>query len=291
MLEVKELSFSFSKKCVLNSVSFTVNDGTVLGVVGINGAGKTTLLRLLSGVYTEHTGELLFDGRKPTDPDTRRDIFFLPDDPYYSGGTTPLSLFELYSALYPDISIDIFKELIAEYSIPEGGAMRNFSKGMRRQVFIALALAIRPKYLLLDEAFDGLDPLSKRIFRAAIEKHARTGGSTVIISSHSLKELETLVDSFILIDNNTVRTEGELNDGGLHKYALAFTTPVDRAMFDGLPVVSLSVRARFVDVTLRGNADDLYAALTALGPAVIDELPPDFEDTFISDVKGGEENA
>lgn len=289
MLEVNNLSFSFTKKCVLNSVSFRVNDGTVLGVVGINGAGKTTLLRLLSGVYTEHSGEILFDGRRPTDPDTRRDIFFLPDDPYYSGGTTPLSLFELYSALYPDISIDIFKELISEYSIPEDGAMRNFSKGMRRQVFIALALAVKPKYMLLDEAFDGLDPLSRKIFKDAIIEFVENENATVIISSHSLRELEDFCDKFALIDNNVIKSQGGIAEhvARLCKFELAFTEEISKNRFVGLPIVSLDIKSRFVTVVLEGDSEEMRTALEALSPAVMDEMPLDFEETFIHDIISG----
>lgn len=291
MLEVKNLSFSFADKCVLNDVSFSVPKGQVLGIVGINGAGKTTLLRLLSGVYLPQAGSISLDGESPTDPDTRRRIFFLPDDPFFSGATTPNSLFEMYSVLYEGVDRAVFDSLLSEYSIPADGAVRNFSKGMRRQTFIALALAISPEYLFLDEAFDGLDPLSKRIFRDAIERFVRARGTTVLISSHSLKELESLADSFILIDSNRVRTEGDIEKKGLHKYALAFTETPTRELFDGLDVVSICIRARFVDITLHGDGEKLYSALTALGPAVIDELAPDFEDTFITDVKGGNTNA
>ena len=149
MIEIKGLSHSFGTKEVLKDVCLTVPDGTVLGLVGINGAGKSTLLRLLSGVY-DSKGCVLYDGKSPMDRATREDIFFLPDDPYYTSSSTPDKTFEFYQTFYKAIDRAAFDSLIAKYQLNPKQYLRNFSKGMRRQVFIALALAVKPKYMLLD---------------------------------------------------------------------------------------------------------------------------------------------
>lgn len=288
MIEVKRLSHSFGTKPVLNSIDLTVPDGTILGIVGINGAGKSTLLRLLSGVY-ESKGKIFFDGNDPTEHTTRQSIFFLPDDPYYTASSTPDKLFEFYSVFYPSIDKETFYPLISKYKIDPKQNMRNFSKGMRRQVFIALALAIKPKYILLDEAFDGLDPLSRKIFKEAIISLVEENNSTVLISSHSLRELEDFCDRFILIDNNVIKSQGDIAEhvARLCKFELAFTEEVDRSAFDHLPVVSLSIKGRFVTVVLEGAREAMKEQLNSLSPAVMDEMPLDFEEAFIHDVELG----
>ena len=158
---------------------------------------------------------------------------------------------------------------------------------MRRQIFISLALAVSPRYLLLDEAFDGLDPLSRKIFKDAIISLVDEGRTTVLIASHSLRELEDFCDRFILIDSNVVKSQGDIAEhiGRLCKFELAFTEAVGEDAFASLPVVSLIIKNRFVQVVLEGESDEMREKLEALSPAVIDEMPLDFEETFIHDVR------
>lgn len=287
MIKIKGMSHSLGNKPVLRNIDLEIPDNTVLGIVGINGAGKSTLLRLLCGVYLPDEGEITYDGKKPADEDTRKDIFFLPDDPYYTSSMTPRSLFEFYKVFHPNMDSATYDRLLGAYKIEKGGRMRNFSKGMRRQVFIALALAVKPKYLLLDEAFDGLDPLSRKIFKDAIIELVEEGRTTVLIASHSLRELEDFCDRFILIDSNVIKDQGDISEhvGSLCKFELAFSDTVDEAMFDSLPILSITVKNRFVQIILRGEIDEMRERLMALSPAVIDEMPLDFEETFIHDVR------
>ena len=286
MIEIRNLSHSLGGKLVLKEINIEIPDNAVLGIVGINGAGKSTLLRLLSGVYLPDEGSIQFDGNDPKNAETRKDIFFLPDDPYYTAFMTPTALYDYYKPFYPDMDKTVFLDLLSAYKIDTGGKMRNFSKGMRRQVFIALALAIKPRYLLLDEAFDGLDPLSKKIFKDAILDLVKEGKTTVLIASHSLRELEDLCDRFILIDSNKIKSQGDVSEhaGRICKFELAFTEPVEESAFQGLPILSLSIRSRFVQVVLEGDAVEMRERLSSLSPAVMDEMPLDFEETFIHDV-------
>lgn len=286
MIEIKGLSHSFGDKIVLNNIELSIPDGTILGIVGINGAGKSTLLRLLSGVY-DSNGRILYDGKSPSLAETRRDIFFLPDDPYYTSTSTPKSIFEFYKTFYPSIDKEIFDNLISKYGIDTKKPLRSFSKGMRRQVFIALALAVKPKYMLLDEAFDGLDPLSRKIFKGAIIKLVENDGTTVLISSHSLRELEDFCDKFVLIDNNTIKNQGDIAEhvGSMCKFELAFIVPIDKEAFEGLPIVSLEIKERFATIVLNGESEEMRERLNLLSPAVIDELALDFEEAFIHDVE------
>ena len=287
MIEIHHLSHSLGKKLVLCDITLTIADNTILGIVGINGAGKSTLLRLLAGVYLPDEGSIAYDGKSPSLAKTRQDIFFLPDDPYYTAHMTPATLFDFYRCFHPSADRETYDRLLGIYKINKRGRVRNFSKGMRRQVFIALALAIKPKYLLLDEAFDGLDPFSRKIFKDAIISLVEEGRTTVLIASHSLRELEDFCDQFILIDANVIKSQGDIAEhvGRLCKFELAFTETVSEALFADLPVLSLEIKNRFVRIVLEGAGEQMRARLEELGPAVMDEMPLDFEETFIHDVK------
>lgn len=291
MIEVKNLRHAFGKKVVLNGIDLTVPENTIMGLVGINGAGKSTFLRLLAGVYLPDSGSITYNGFGPELAQTRQNIFFLPDDPYFTTWMTPKSLFDFYKTFYSHIDQSAYASLISRYEINMAGKMRNFSKGMRRQVFIALALAIKPRYLLLDEAFDGLDPLSRKIFKDAIISFVENEHTTVIIASHSLRELEDFCDSFVLLDHNTIKHQGDIAQhvGSYCKFELAFTSAVDASAFSHLPVLALNVRERFVQVVLEGDSEVMRQELEKLAPSVMDEMPLDFEEMFIHDVqkKGG----
>lgn len=287
MIEIKNLTHRLGGKIVLKEINLCIPDNTVLGIVGINGAGKSTLLRLLSGVYIPDEGGISYDGQSPELAQTRKDIFFLPDDPYFSSTMTPRSLFEFYRPFHKGMDSGVFRSLLKAYKINIFGKMSNFSKGMRRQVFIALALSIKPKYLLLDEAFDGLDPLSRKIFKDAIISLVEEGHTTVLIASHSLRELEDFCDRFILIDSNVIKEQGDIAEhvDRLCKFELAFSSEVSADVFDGLPTVSLSIRNRFVQIVLEGDSAEMRERLERLSPAVMDEMPLDFEEAFIHDVR------
>lgn len=288
MIEIKKLSHSLGGKRILNDVSLTVSDGSVMGLVGINGAGKTTLLRLISGVYKADEGEILCDGQSISSEDARKKMFFLPDDPYYTIYTTGKSLYDMYKVFYPDMDRGVFEKYLGEFGLDEKKPIRNFSKGMRRQLYVALALSVRPKYLLLDEAFDGLDPLARLAFRRAINKAVDEDGTGVIISSHSLRELEDFCDCYALIDNMTVASSGDIAErvDRFCKFQLAFTEDIDEKCFIGLPVVSLERTGRFVRVVLEGRAEEMESRLHLLSPAVIEQMPMDFEEMFIHEVEG-----
>lgn len=287
MIEIRDLSHGFGKKQVLNNINLELESGSIIGLVGVNGAGKSTFLRILSGVYAPKKGSVLFDGMSPLDEETRKQLFFLPDDPYYTRRSTAHRLFDLYEVFYPRISRERFLKLLSSYEINPDQPLRNFSKGMRRQVFIALALAIRPKYLLMDEAFDGLDPLSRKIFKEEIVSFLEEENGTVLISSHSLRELEDFCDSFVLIDETSVKHHGCIDEhvGRLCKFEMAFTEAPAEDLFSDLPIVSLTVNGRFVKIVLSASAEEILPRLEELHPAVMEQRSVDFEEAFIYDVQ------
>ena len=274
---------------ILEDVNIRVPDGKVLGLVGTNGSGKSTLLRLMSGVYVPDSGAVLYDGKNANDPKVREDVFFLPDDPFYAGQTTGKGIFDTYLTFYPNLDRELYRRLLERFKLDENAHQRNFSKGMRRQFYIALALSARPKYLLLDEAFDGLDAFTKKTVIEEINRAVEENGSTVVISSHALSELETFCDLYALIDNHTVSSQGSLEEHAAKycRFRMAFTEVQTGIAFSNLNVRDIEIKGKFVTVTIEGDADFAYSELLKLNPAVIEQEQLTFEDVFITDVKGG----
>ncbi len=287
MIEVKKLTHYIGDKKILENVNLTLREGSVMGLVGINGAGKTTLLRLISGVFDVKDGEILIDGESTKSEEARKKLFFLPDDPYFTIYTTGQNLYNMYKVFYPDIDRSIYMRFMDSFGLDEKKPLRNFSKGMRRQLYISLALAVKPKYLLLDEAFDGLDPLSRLSFKKAINEFVEENGTSVIISSHSLREMEDFCDCYALIDKMTVSSSGDIADkvNRFCKFQLAFKDEISDDCFWGFPITSIEKNGRFVRVVLEGSSEKMKNLLQELNPAVLEEMPMDFEEIFIHEVE------
>ena len=283
MIEIQGLKKSYGSKLVLDGVHLTVPDGAKFGLVGINGAGKSTLLRLIADVLRPDEGSILLDGECVTgNAKKREELFFLPDDPYYASGTTIAKLIDLYRTFYP-FDRALFDKYASIFGLQLLTPIRNFSKGMKRQAFAALALACRPRYLLLDEAFDGLDPLARlELKRGLIEQE----DCTVLISSHSLRELEDICSGFALLDGGTIADAGDIHDalGKVHKFQFALEREVRR---EDIPFECLSFEAegRVAKIIVRGEPEYIMRMLEALHPLFVEEIAVDFEELFLCEVQ------
>lgn len=287
MIKIKNLNKSFDTKKVLQNLNIEIKDGEVFGLVGINGAGKSTLLRTISGVYKADSGIVYIDNQDVFDnPNIKKDIFFLSDDPYFPPNSTAQSILNFYKSFYALNEIK-FYEIINKFNLDISRTVNNFSKGMKRQLYIALALAIAPKYLLLDEAFDGLDPLARLIFKRTLNEILEEKQITVIISSHSLRELEDICDSYGLLDNGIITNTGSIEDRKLiyHKYQLAFNSELNKEDFKDLNIVSFNRIGRIIKIVAKGNDEEIFNTLQKYNPLLIDKINIDFEELFIIEVE------
>lgn len=283
MITIKGLGKSYGPKKVLEKVNLTVPDASVFGLVGINGAGKTTLLRMMADVLRPDEGTVEYDGENIAgNAKKRKELFFLPDEPYYTAGTTVEKLVALYKSYYA-FDDELFARYEALFSLERRTPVRNFSKGMKRQAFAALALACRPKYLLLDEAFDGLDPLARLELKRGI---ISLEGTTAVISSHSLRELEDICSGFALLDGGAVADAGDLSETleRVHKFQAAFEEPVPRERFP-FECLSFESEGRVVRFVVRGEREEIVSALKALSPIFVEEIKVDFEELFLCEVR------
>jgi len=287
MIEIKNMTKCYGKVPALLNFNLKIPNGSIFGLVGINGAGKSTLLRVLSGVFQADVGEVLFDGENVFENEKKKkEIFFLPDEPHYTPLMNGHNMAELYRTFYP-FDEKIFTDYIRAYQLDLRAPLRSFSKGMKRRLFVCLAFASSPKYLLLDEVFDGLDPAARLVFkRGLIDTMERTGG-TAVIASHSLRELEDICDSFGLIDGKRIVDSGSLSGSleKIFKFQVAFSHPVSRVEL-GFECLSYESSGRIVKIVVRGDKEMYLNRINALKPLVVDEMPVDFEEFFISGIQG-----
>lgn len=288
MIKINSIYKCFNDKEVLKDINLTIPDGKVMGLCGINGAGKSTLLRIISGVYLADSGSVTINDEEVYDNEKiKKDMFFLPDEPYYDYNSTPDSIVKIYKAMY-DLDLDIYYKNINHFKIPLKKRIIKFSKGMKRQVFISIAFAIRPKYLLLDEAFDGLDPFARLYFKREIVDLVTENNTTVIIASHSLRELEDICDTFAIIDKNKIAASGELFESldKIHKYQIAFSEKISENDFPKI-YKTYHQDERIVRIVSDISMEELSDKIKDLNPLFIDVLPVNFEEMFNTVIEEG----
>ena len=289
MLKINNISKSFKDKKVLDNLSLVVNDSSIFGLVGVNGAGKSTLLRCVAGIYKSDEGNVELDGVDTfLNEDIRKDIFFVSDDPFYPMYSNIKTLKEFYSTYY-DIDEDVYYRVLKEFKLDEDKPISSFSKGMKRQALLLFALAIKPKLLLLDEAFDGLDPLVRVTLKKALYQYIEDNESTIIISSHNLKELEDICDSFGILENGKISTYGDLleSKSNINKYQLAFKKDIDDSVFDQFDILHKSKEGSVYSLVIKGNKEEIIKQLKKLKPVILDTLNVNFEELFIYEHEGG----
>ena len=288
MLEIKNAVKSFDTVKALDGVDFTVPEGTVFGLVGSNGAGKSTLLRLISGVYEPNEGGAYIDGELTYEnTEAKSRLFFIPDFPFYYNASTVDNTAELFRAVYKNWDEEYFQRLCSTFPIDRKQKIINMSKGMQRQASLILGLSTRPSYLLLDEIFDGLDPVVRQLVKRLIIENVADRGTAVVISSHNLRELEDICDHIGLMHRGKIILQRELDElkCDLRKVQIAFTEPTDESVFEGLNIVSLTRQGNLFRVIVRGNAEEIDRKLGALKPAFMESLPLTLEEVFIEEME------
>ena len=289
MLKINSLNKSFGEKKVLDSLNLEIAEGSIFGLVGINGAGKSTLLRCIAGVYEADAGNVLFNEEDTyRNEEIRKDIFLVNDDPFYPLSSTIKTLKEFYGSFYW-IDEAVYRRTMNLFHLDENKQISSFSKGMKRQVLLLFALAVKPKLLLLDEAFDGLDPLVRLNLKKSLYEFIEEEGTSVIISSHNLKELEDICDSFGILENGKIETYGDLLESKqyINKYQLAFAKEIDESFFDQFDLLHKSREGSVYTLVIKGDREEVREKLNQLNPLILDTLNVNFEELFIYEHEGG----
>lgn len=289
MLKIEGLYKAFKDKKVLEGLDLVLNEGSIFGLVGVNGAGKSTLLRCIAGIYEADHGSVLFNGEDTfKNPAVRKDIFFVSDEPYYPIAANIRTMKEFYSSFY-DVDMKTYNEVLNLFHLDDTKPISSFSKGMKRQASLLFALSIAPKLLLLDEAFDGLDPIVRHDLKRMLYELIEEQKATIIISSHNLKELEDICDSYGILENGRIASYGDLleSKANLNKYQLAFASPIDESVFDAFDILYSRKEGSVYSFVIRGDRQQIEDKLKKLDPLILDTLPVNFEELFIYEHEGG----
>ena len=285
MLEMNSVTKTFGTFKALDDLTLTVPQGAVYGLVGPNGAGKSTAIRHLTGVYRPDSGTVQVDGQPVYEnPAVKSDIGYIPDEIFFFPSATMEDMRRFYKGLYPRFDEDLYRRLYDIFRLPRNGQIRRFSKGMQKQAAFHLALAMRPKVLILDEPVDGLDPVMRRQVMSLILSDVAEYGTTVLISSHNLRELEDVCDHVGIMDHGKMLLEKSLADmqGTTHKLQIVGGVP------EGLEVLHESSSGRLKTLICRGQAWEISTKAAASKPAYFDVLPLSLEEIFIYELGGAD---
>ena len=283
MIELKNVTKSFGKFKALDDLTMTVPKGSVYGLVGPNGAGKSTAIRLMTGIYRPDSGSVTMDGMPIYEnPVNKVRMGYIPDDIFYFPSASMEEMRSFYKGIYPQFDDALYEKLFEVFQLPKKSPIRRFSKGMQKQAAFHLSICTRPEMLILDEPVDGLDPVMRRQVWSLILSDVASFGTTVLISSHNLRELEDICDHVGIMDHGKMLLERSLADmqGMTHKLQLVGDVP------DGLEVLHESQTGRLKTLVVRGDAKEITLKVSASAPVYFDVLPLSLEEIFIYELGG-----
>lgn len=288
MIKAVELSKKFDNKLALDKVTFRIPDGSVFGLVGSNGSGKSTLLRLISGIYPPDSGRLEMNGIAVfNNPMVKSQIAFLSDIPYFLPQTNLDEMAALYEKMYPNFSREEYKRLLGIFPLDCKAKLSSFSKGMQRQASLILALASMPRYLLLDEAFDGLDVVMRKVLINLLLEGIEKNSITAVVSSHNLREIEEMCDHIAVIHNGKLITSGSVEEAknNIHKFQAAFNSVPEIKVFDSLDILKTERTGSLIQIIAKGDEKEIEDFIKQFDPIFIECIEPTLEETFIYELE------
>lgn len=288
MIEFNSVVKSFDNFTAADNISFKIENGSAFGLLGSNGAGKSTVLRLLSGIYQPESGDIKIDGEVVfNNADIKRKIFFINDETVQYNNQTLTELKSFYKGFYPNFSEEIFQKLNSIIKLPEKKKMHSFSKGMKRQAIVIIALSCCTEYLFLDEAFDGLDPTMRNIVKRMLVDAMLDRKLTVVISSHNLKEISEICDSAALLHKGKLLFYRELDslNGSIHKICAAFPDDYSKEDFPGLDILHFEKQQSLTYIVAKGDKQFISDILQKCSPTLLDIIPLTLEEIFIYEME------
>ncbi len=297
MIELKNVSMLFgSGKSdegfrALDDVSLTIPKGCVYGFLGSNGAGKSTLMRMMCGVYKTDEGSITIDGEEVYDnPAAKSKIFFVNDETVQYTNFTFKELKNYYADLYENFSDEVFDRLSGKLNLPMNKKLSEFSKGMKRQAIVIIGLSCMTEYLMLDEAFDGLDPAMRKIVKDMIVDEMLDRDAAIIVSSHNIAEINELCDRAMLIHKGKLIFADEIDEikGSFRKIQIASgKRRISREDIEGagINVMQYSSLGSVSQVIVRGSEESIMAQMKTLAPDILEIIPLTLEEIFIYELE------
>lgn len=288
MIKAENLSKRFGDFYALKDLNCQIEKGCVYGLIGSNGAGKSTFLRLITGVYQADAGIVTLEGRPIYEnPIMKEGIAYVPDELYFLGNASMNRMADMYERLHPRFDRRRYTELTAAFELNPAIGTNTFSKGMKRQAAIILAMSCKPDYIFFDETFDGLDPVMRNLVKNLITNDVLERNATAIITSHSLRELEDTCDQLALLHKGGIVFESDVQNlkTSLFKVQVAFDDFYNKSSFDGINMINFSKKGSVSTFIVRGDRDETNEKLQAMDPILLDVLPLSLEEVFIYEME------
>ena len=283
MLKMENVQKTFGPFKALDGLTMTVPKGSVYGLVGPNGAGKSTAIRHLTGIYRQDSGDITMEGEKIYENTKIKErIGYIPDDIFYFPSATMEDMHKFYRGIYKNFDEELYEKLYEVFRLPRKSPIRKFSKGMQKQAAFHLTICTRPDVMILDEPVDGLDPVMRRQVWSLLMSEVAQKETTVLISSHNLRELEDICDHVGIMNHGKMLLERSLADmqGNTHKIQLVGEIP------QGLEILHESSSGRMKTLVVRGDAEKIETLLSGASLTYYDILPLSLEEIFIYELGG-----
>ena len=283
MIEINAVTKSYGNYVAIDNINITIEDSSVLGIAGFNGSGKTTLLNVCAGIFKTDKGCVLLDGKDAFNNSSERaHLFYLADTFYFPVGSTIKSAARFYANYYPNFDFNILSAILEIFGLDIKKNIRSLSKGMKKQASLAIAFAARPKYLLIDETFDGLDPHKKELLRKILLEYINDTSASVIICSHDLGEIANVCDHIAIINGKSIALNCAIEDVSEHfrKVKLIFSQPVSKDLFDNVSYRKIKTSGRAVSMIICGDVQAEMQKLNSLGAESIEASLLTLEEVF-----------
>ena len=288
MIKITNLNKSFGTKQVLENLNCNIKTGSIYGLIGANGAGKSTLLRIIMGIFKEDSGTVELNGEVIKDrEEIMKKLAFVPDDLFFFKNYTLKDTFDFYSNIYDKFEIERATKLAETLKLPIDKKVMNFSKGMKRQAALICAICTNADYMFFDETFDGVDPVIRNYLKKVISDQMSKKETTIIMTSHNLRELEDICDNVGLLYKGGITFESEMDSlkTNMFKIQIAFSDDFSEKDFNKFEVLSFKKNGSVATVIVRGKKEECENALKEMNPLVLDFLPLTLEEVFIYEME------
>lgn len=288
MIKISNLTKSYEDKTVLENLNCNIKTNCIYGLIGANGAGKSTLLRIINDVIRKDSGSILIDDIEvENNSKLKQKLAFLPDDLFFYPNYTVLDMAKYYEAMYDKFDMKYFKELANLLKLDINAKVESFSKGMKRQVALICTIATNADYMFFDETFDGLDPVVRNLMKKIIAKQMDTKLTTIIMTSHNLRELEDICDNLGLLYKGGILFESDIDTlkTNMFKVQISLDKEFDKEDFNELEVLSFKKTGSVAQIIIRGEQEKAEEILKKKNPIILDFLPLTLEEIFIYEME------
>ncbi len=288
MIKITGLNKSYGTKKVLEDLNCSIKTGSIYGLIGANGAGKSTLLRIIMGIFNKDSGSIEIDGKELSDDEElKQKLVYVPDDLYFFKNYTIKDMAIFYSKLYKNFDMDFAMKFAEKLKLNTNQKIQTFSKGMKRQSALICALATNADYMFFDETFDGIDPVIRNYMKKVIAEQMEKKETTIIMTSHNLRELEDICDNLGLLYKGGILFESDIDSlkTNMFKIQISFNKDFSEKDFQNFNILSFKKTGSVATIIMKGDREGFEKILNDMNPLILDFLPLTLEEIFIYEME------